>query len=119
MDINSLLIQFTALSGTAALIAVVINILKSFSIVKDGQAPIYSAVLNMFALGGLIALNIFSPLTDVKVVDAQVAGLAETLVVVFGYITQLGISKLSHKILRTIPIIGKSATEDFDKKLPF
>ena len=109
MELSSLLIQFTTLSGTAALIAVIINILKWLSIVKDGQAPRYSAALNLLALAALISLKLYSPAMDVEALDVQAAVLAEVLLVFFGYITQLGISKLSHIILRNMPIVGTSS----------
>jgi len=108
MEITSIFTQFTALSGVAALIAAVINILKSLSIVKEGEAPMYSLVLNFFALAGLIVLNLFSPAADVTALDSQAAQLAELLLIVFAYTAQLGVSKLSHKIFKATPIIGKS-----------
>jgi len=110
MEITSIFTQFAALSGVSALIAAVINILKTLSIVKDGEAQIYSLLLNFLALAGLIGLNLFSPQTDIAALDIQAEKLAELLLIVFAYTTQLGISKLSHKIFKSAPFIGKSYT---------
>lgn len=108
MELNNYFTQFVALSGTAALITAFINILKTMTIIKDGQAHIVSAFLNLIALVTLIYLNLFSPSTDINDLDRQAAQLANVLLVVFAYITQLGISKLTHVVLKNTPIIGKT-----------
>lgn len=110
MELGSFFTQFASLSGVAALIAAIINILKSLSIVKDGEAQVYSLVLNFLALAGLIGINVFSPMTDVAALDNYAAQLAELLLIIFAFTVQLGVSKLAHQIYKPIPIIGKSFT---------
>ncbi|NPV85994.1 MAG: hypothetical protein HPY45_08310 [Anaerolineae bacterium] len=108
MDLNSLLTQWGALAGFAALIAAIINILKTAGLVKDGQAQAWSAALNLIGLAVLLFLNVYQPAVDIVFLDKQAGQIANVLLVVFGYIVQLGGAKLAHSILLGLPIIGKS-----------
>ena len=104
---DELLLQWGALAGFAALIAFVINVLKTFGVVKEGEAPTYSAALNLAGLVMLLVLKVYKPEVDVGEVDAQVSQAVEVGVVVFGYIIQLLSSKLSHEVMRGVPGVGK------------
>lgn len=105
---DDLLIQWSALAGFGALIAFIINILKTFGLVKDDQAPTWSAALNLLGLAGLLALRVYAPQVDVVSLDAQVAQFVEVGLVVFAYILQLLGSKVAHTAVRGTPLIGKS-----------
>lgn len=104
---DELLVQWGALAGFAALIAFLINILKTVGVVKEDQAPTWSAGLNLAGLVMLLALQIYAPQVDIEGLDQQVAQAVEVGVVVFGYIIQLLSSKLSHAVVRGVPGIGK------------
>jgi hypothetical protein len=108
MDFNSLVAQFGALAGFAALVAAIINILKSAGLVKPGQAQTYSAILNLVGLIVLLSLKIFQPQADVAYLDGQAAQIANVLIVVAGYVVQLGGAKLMHLLLTGTPVVGKS-----------
>jgi hypothetical protein len=108
MDFNALFVQFSTLAGFAGLVAVVINIFKSFGWVQDGQAQSYSAALNLVGMGVLLYLNVFQPQADVKFLDAQAGQIATVLIAVMGYVVQLGGAKLTHIVLKGTPVIGKT-----------
>lgn len=108
---ESLFTEWVGLAGFAALIALVINILKAAGWVKDGQAGTVSAGLNLLGLAGLFALKVFSPDLDLSVVDAQVSDFVQVGVVVFTYILQLLASKGAHAAIKGVPVIGYSHTE--------
>lgn len=105
---DELLVQWGALAGFAALIAFVINGLKYFGVVKEGDAPTWSAGLNLAGLVLLLVMRVYAPQVDVEGLDAQVAQFVEVGTVIFGYIIQLLSSKLSHAVVRGVPGIGKA-----------
>jgi hypothetical protein len=110
MDFNSLLVQWGMLAGFAALIAAIINILKTAGLIKDGQAQSYSAGFNLVGLAALFFLQVYRPDLDVGGLDGNAQQIAEILTIVFGYVVQLGGAKLAHSVLTGIPGIGKSFT---------
>ncbi len=110
MDFNSLVLQFGALAGVAALITALVNIGKVAGLVKDGTAQTWSAALNLLGIGMLLALQVFRPDVDILGLDAQVAQFANVLVVVAGYVVETGLTKLVHNILKGVPVAGKSNT---------
>lgn len=111
MDYNVLLTEFGSLVGFAALIAALINILKTAGIIQDGQAQTYSAAFNLVGLGVLLYLHVFQPGLDIAGLDTQAGQIANVLLVVFGYIVQLGSAKLVHTLLTGVPVVGKSFSE--------
>jgi hypothetical protein len=108
MDLNSLFIEYGTLAGVAALVAVVINVMKSLNVVKAGDAQTWSAGFNLLAIVGLFILKVFAPDVDITGIDAQSAQFAQVAQVVIAYVMQLGISKLTHISLRGVPIVGTS-----------
>lgn len=107
-DLASLLPQFLALAGFAALAAAVINSLKAAGVVKDGQAPTYSLLINLAGFVALVLVKVFSPQTDINSADQTLETVAQILVLVLGLIGQFGASKVANNSLRGIPVIGYS-----------
>ncbi len=110
MVLMDLVNQWSALLGIAALIAAIINILKSVGIVKDGYAGIWSLALNLLGLILLFVVRVFHPSFDVSLLDSNAAQLANVLVVAFGFLVQIGFSKVAYLIVKGLPLIGKSFT---------
>ena len=109
MEITQIVLQFSTLGGCAAMIAALINLLKWLSLIKDGEAPQYSAAFNLIALGIFITLNLVRIPIDFARLDAQAAAIANVMMLILSYIMQLGVSKLSHFVLRDTPIFGSRA----------
>lgn len=109
-DIYNLVLSFGTLAGFAALVAVLINILKTIGVVKDGAAPTWSAILNLAGLAGLVIAKIVVPDLSIGDVDAVAGQVAGILVVVLGYIVQIVVSNETHHALTStgIPVIGMS-----------
>ncbi|MDX9863287.1 MAG: hypothetical protein RBT34_00635 [Anaerolineaceae bacterium] len=78
---DSLVVQWGTLLGFAALIAVLINILKLAGVVKDDTAQIWSAALNLAGLVGLFLSKVFSSDLDVPGLDQQAAEFANVMTV--------------------------------------
>jgi hypothetical protein len=107
----ALVTQWGALAGVAGAIAMVINILKLFNLVKDGQAQTWSAALNLGALVLFLALKIYNPALDLIFLDAQIAQVVAIGLVILGYLSQLGVSKLTHIVVKRTPVIGTTYSE--------
>lgn len=107
---DTLLVQWAALSGFGALIAFLINVLKTFGIVKTDQAPAWSAALNIIGLAALLITGLVVPDLDIPALDAQVAEFVQVGIVLFSYIIQLLGSKLGHAVVVGTPVIGKRLT---------
>jgi len=110
MSIEGLLQMLVQLGGVGALIAVVVNVLKTTGVVKDGQAGMVSAGLNLLALAALFGVQVWKPETDLVWLDSQAGALATLLTTVFGYIWQIVAAKMTHKALSGTPVVGKSYT---------
>jgi len=108
MDFNELLTQWSALAGMAALIAVIINLLKLTGLVKDGDAQTWSAALNLLGLAALFVLRVIRPDVDPGRVDEQLGALAKIAMLIIAYISQLLTSKATHLAVKHIPLIGTS-----------
>ena len=105
---EDLLLVWGGLAGFAALIALIVNILKAVGVVKDGQAQNWSAGLNLLGLAGILAVNVYVPDYDVAGLDTSVAKFVEVGVVVLSYVVQLLSSKVTHTALRGVPLVGKT-----------
>lgn len=108
MEFQDLFILWGSLAGVAALIALVINVLKMAGAVKDGTSQTWSAGLNLLGMVALFVLRIVKPDLDIAGVDAQVMAFANVAAVVLGYVIQLLSSKLTHIAITGVPVIGKS-----------
>ena len=105
-----LLLQFPQLIGWALFVTIIINILKTFDIVKDGTATKWSAGLNLIGLVGFLSIGLFAPDLDILMIDNSIKQIAELLIVLLGYATTLISSKVIHSGLRTldVPVFGAS-----------
>ncbi len=103
-----LLAQWVGLTGFAGLIALLINVLKSVGVVKEGQAGNWSTGLNLLGLIGLYALRFYRPEIDPGAIDIQVKTFVDFGMVVFSFILQLISAKGMHALVRGAPVIGKS-----------
>lgn len=112
MDIVGIASQFAALAGAGALIALVVNVGKTLGVIKDGQAPTASLVLNLAGVAALIALQVFQPGADVAALDGVAGQIASAGVTLFGLFVQLYGSKLGHGVVAGVPVLGKSHSLD-------
>mgnify|MGYP001768597225 CR=1 FL=1 len=113
-EIYNLVMSFGAMAGFAALVAVLINVLKTFGVVKDGDASKWSAILNLVGLVGLVVAKIVWPDLSTSGVDAIAGLVAGILVVVLGYVVQIVVSSKTHNALAdaNIPLLGKSYSRE-------
>lgn len=112
--LNELVALFATLAGFGAFIALVVNILKKFGIVNDGNADLWAKGLN---LAGLVVVGVlFLAVPDaLPVVDKILGLLAELggvvlplLALVLGWPVMNRVSKFTHDNVRGVPLLGKS-----------
>lgn len=112
MDIQALVTQLAALGGVAALIAFLVNALKKFGVVKDGDAKAWVAGFNLAALVGLFLLNTFAPSTDIVKVDSLAGLLSQLGVYVLAFVVQLGVTGKTNDMVVGTPVIGFSYSQN-------
>ena len=107
--IVALTVQFVSLLGVAALIAVIVNILKVVGVVKKGTSAYWASGLGLVTFLVLVILGVFRPDLTVVFLDAVALKIATILTFLLGFVVQLSAAPLFHKALSTgsIPIIGK------------
>lgn len=108
MTLDQLFALFVSLAGTGSLIGAIVNALKSFGVVADGQAGTWSLGLNLAGLVALFVLGVFAPTADIKDIDGVAAQIAQLLTIAVGLFVQLGGAKLAHSLLKGVPVVGKS-----------
>lgn len=108
MDIGILLVQLFSLAGVGALIALIVNVLKAFNVVSDGNAPTFVTGLNILGLVALFLLNVFNPSADIAHLDAIASAIAQVGIAVLGLVTQILGSKVTHYAVKGSYLIGFS-----------
>ncbi len=109
--VSALLAVFVTLAGVASLVTVIINVLKTFGIVKDGTAGSWSLVLNGVAFVIMVALGVFAKVTPEQF-DAVAQQVATILIALLGLLTQFGLTAKFHGVVSSagIPVLGRSYT---------
>lgn len=112
--ILSVILQFAQLAGVGAAIAAIIGILKTFKVIQDGDAGKWFAGFNLVAIAILVYLKLFQPQIAIEIVDAQAAIFAEILLLIAGYVVQLGAGRFAHTLFAELrlPLIGKSFSRE-------
>ncbi len=112
--ILSVFVMFGQCAGIGAAIAAVVNILKAFKVVTDGTAGKWFAGFNLVAIALLIYLKLFQPQIAIEYIDSQAAVFAQILLLILGYVVQLGSGLFAHGLFANlrIPLIGKSYSRE-------
>lgn len=102
--------QGAALLGFGAIVGLLVNLLKSARIVKDGDAITVASIINFGLFCVLYLLRVLKPeaLAHVESLDVQAAQFATAATSVLYFVTQVGGSKLYQAIFRGVPLLGKS-----------
>jgi hypothetical protein len=105
--------QLLALGGFAAMVAILINVMKTLGWVQDGQAGTWATGLNLLGLVALFVTGIVAPDFDLTGLDANLAMVAEILSLIFAFIYQNWVSKGTHTVFSSgeVPVIGKSFSD--------
>lgn len=108
---DSILAQFATLLGFAAMVSVIINILKYFKVVKDGTADKWVAGFNFLGVLALFIIRLVNPDLDISLIDKNIGQFAIFAQYVLSFIVTLLGSKATYLATKGLPLIGKSNTE--------
>lgn len=112
--ILKLALGFASLVGVAGLISALVNLLKAVSIwigvaiVTDGNSGRWFAGLNVVAFGILVAFQVFRPDITLQFLDGQAGKIAQIMIFILGYLTQLGGGQMFYGVLKRLGIPGLS-----------
>lgn len=105
-DLQPYLELLASLIGFAALFAVVIDVLKRYGVIADGQAGLVSLALNFALLAFVIVGKNFG--LDLTKFDSIANVIANLIAVVLGLLLPPLASKLVHRVTRRVPLLGFS-----------
>jgi len=98
-----------ALVGVPALIALVVNVLKWFTVIKPGKATQWAKILNVVVFALLYVLATFYPDIDILYFDEIARTVAGFGLAMIGFMPAGAvISGKVHDGIRGVPILGKS-----------
>lgn len=105
---ESILEFVTVLTGFAFLITFIINTLKVFNVVKDGTAHLWSAGANLILILVVYIFKLFRPEFDFQTIDPIANEIATVGTFILSYVVQLIASKGAHKVVKGLPVVGKT-----------
>lgn len=109
---ENVLVEFATLAGFAALVTVIVNVLKFFGVVKDGTADKWVAGFNLVGFIALYVVRHIIPDFNPIPIDSTMGEIALVGGYVLSYVTMLLGSKLTYVAVKGLPFIGKSNSGD-------
>ena len=106
MDLDSVLRIVTGLVGFPAFLAALINALKYFGVLSDGQAPYWNFGAQLLVYVGVALAVAFGKVDIVPGIDASLGSAAQLLLALLAFLSSLGIAKGFNAALRGTPVIG-------------
>jgi len=109
---QEILAIIAGLAALGTMISLVVNVLKYFKVVKDGDAEKWVQGLNLGAFV-IVAIVYF---LNVDPDWGKINGYIEVAVVILGYLVQILGSKVAYPLIKNTPVIGYSYTEQKKKE---
>jgi hypothetical protein len=101
-------VQWGTLIGAAALVSVIVNLLKSIGVVKDGTADKWVAGVNLILLCFSVGFSFFKPDMIASMLDEKYQ-LASEILLIFGtFISQIVGAKTTYAATKGLPVVGYS-----------
>lgn len=103
--------SLATMAGIAALLSVIVNVLKYFKAIADGNAGRVFALLNLIAFIILASMRVFAPQYSLAYLDGIAAQIATIALFITGYLFQLGIGQQAYYVITqaNIPILSHSS----------
>lgn len=109
--LEQVLVVVLSLGGMAALIAGLVNTGKVLGVVKDGDAPKASLLLNVILFVGVALAGVFAPTLNLTGLDGIARDVAQILGLLLGIGSQLGLTKKFADWFKGLPVIGFSHSD--------
>ena len=103
--------QFVLLSGFAAFVAALVDLLKKAGVVKDGWAPTWALGFNILGFVIFAVAKVIAPDLDIAVFDGAFAAVASVLIAILQIVGQQLLSRLTHYGLRGAFLVGTSHSQ--------
>ena len=110
---EQILVEFGALVGFAALVSLLINVLKVFGVVQDGTADKWVAGFNLAGVLALLVVKQFFPelQNQVPAMDNMLGEIAVIGSYILSYVVMILGSKITYSAVKGLPVIGRSNSE--------
>ena len=105
---ENIVLEVGVLIGFAALVSMIVNVLKFFGVVKDGQADKWVAGFNLAGVLALFVVRMFIPEFDPMPLDTIFGQIASVGVYIMSFVVMIFGSKLTYAAVKGLPLIGKS-----------
>ncbi len=97
MNLNEVFIIFGALAGVALLVPALVNALKYFGAINDGQSGKAQTLINLVLFVSLAGVKLFVPDFDPSHADQVLGQLAGVITGIIALVGQFGISKKAYE----------------------
>jgi len=101
-----------SLLGFAALVSIIVNVLKYFGVVKDGTSDKWVAGFNLVAVIALYVTRLFIPDFDPVPIDTILGEVAVVAGYLFTFVVMIFGSKFTYENLKHLPVVGKTFSDD-------
>lgn len=115
--LEKVIVEVAALVGFAMLITLLINVAKWIGWIKEGYADKVAAGANLILILVVYGFKLFKPEFDFLALDPIVQEAATVGTLIFTYILQLFGGQLTHAVVRGLPIVGKSFSQEREEFL--
>ena len=107
---EQILTIFGTLAGFAALVSVLVNVLKSVGVVKDGTADKWVASFNLVGVVALFTVMLINPEFNPIAIDSVLSQIAVFGAFLFSTISTILGSKVTYLAIKGLPLVGTSNT---------
>ena len=110
-DLTSLLAAFLALGGVNIFLTAVINLLKYFKVVADGQAGTWALVINAVLFLAYVGGSVAG--VDLTKLDSVLGSIGNVILILLPLIGGLVVGKGAHVALKRfkVPVLGFSHSQ--------
>lgn len=113
---ETVLSQYMSLAGFAAVVSLIINVLKWLKVVPDGSAPLISGIVNGVFIIVMYALRLIIPEFDFMGLDPIAIEIAAVGNFILQYVVQLAVARATHNTVAGLPVVGYSYSKERQDK---
>ena len=110
--IDNVLAILAGLGGLGSLISMLVNVLKTINVVKDGTSQQWVQGLNLLAFVVVSVVYLFNVQVNWDTVNVMI-GFCVTLL---GFVVQLFASKATYSVTKGLPVVGYSHSDTQPKE---
>lgn len=105
---EEILTIIAGLTALGAVVSMLINVLKAFGVIKDGESEKWVQGANLIVFVAVAVVYFIAKPVDWGIVN----GWLEIAVVILGYLVQIMGSKIAYPLVKHTPVIGYTFGDD-------